>query len=113
MHKTAEMLRYDKITEGFSDLSDDLKRNVLLSAIEYLSSLSPSCHMYGDNFGWVTAAELLRSCESRLEFVEHNLIDAYQNAEMERYHRDLEDDVRRHTQMEEWHEEMRRDVFGE
>lgn len=113
MRKTEHMDRYNDITSTYISGTYDSKRDILILAIKFLSSLKPSCHMYGDEFGWITAGELLESCKLRLGFVEMCLINEQNMHEDELYEQHLKSEYEKRSDLDhEFHQFMRRECFG-
>ena len=73
MHKTPEMDTYNHIASGAFGLieSQDYSGalNVTLNIVSYLSTLQSNTKMYGDNFGWITAGELLDRAQRKAEWI--------------------------------------------
>ena len=73
MHKTPEMDAYNHIASGSFGLieSQDYSGalNVTMNIVSYLSTLQPNTKMYGDNFGWITAGELLERAQRKAEWL--------------------------------------------
>lgn len=73
MHKKPEMYTYNHIASGNFGLieSQDYSGalNVTLNIVSYLSTLQSNTKMYGDNFGWITAGELLERAQRKAEWL--------------------------------------------
>ena len=73
MHKKPEMYTYNHIASGYFGLieSQDYSGalNVTLNIVSYLSTLQSNTKMYGDNFGWITAGELLERAQRNAEWL--------------------------------------------
>ena len=73
MHKTPEMDTYNHIASGSfgliesHDYSGEL--NVTMNIVSYLSTLQSNTKMYGDNFGWITAGELLDRAQRKADWL--------------------------------------------
>lgn len=82
MHKKPEMYTYNHIASGYFGLieSQDYSGalNVTLNIVSYLSTLQSNTKMYGDNFGWITAGELLERAQRNAEWLKE-MADMSQN----------------------------------
>ena len=73
MHKRPEMDNYNHIASGAFGLieSQDYSGalNVTMNIVSYLSTLQSNTTMYGDNFGWITAGELLDRAQRKADWL--------------------------------------------
>ena len=73
MHKTPEMDTYNHIASGYLaciESGDYLGAiNINANAIAYLKTLKPNTRMYGDNFVWITAGEMLDRAQRNADWL--------------------------------------------
>ena len=82
MHKTTEMDTYNHIASGYLaciEAGDYLGAiNINANAIAFLKTLKPNTRMYGDNFGWITAGELLDRAQRKTDWLK-SVVDMSKN----------------------------------